>query len=746
MVGPRSWSHVMLRDHRVMATDQTKPLRPDRVESFQSKGHPFAWTTAAERDEVLANVNDPIWARFLDEASAHFARVEKPAAANFPVFCHDGDLDEVMALSVLAYVNGDRVYWEGIADWLRSVNAYFNTVRPQWEARMTGLLAGAHVTDGNPRAVIDCFTSNGMYWVEAGFMSSVLHLYDLLEAEAPDILGADEKRHLEEALSHFAIRYAFHEEALKYSNRGLWANAGVLIASLMQRNPETARVLQHRAHRRYEEYRSTFLNDGTHAEGAPGYHGMSCDGLLCFTLIASHVWPEVDYFGATAPDPASPFSGYPGFADLVHADLKTLMPAPVPMYNPRGVSTYQRKRMLPSMLHAYRMTRDSELGWLIQQVKYEHRDGPQKLPVTPHTALGLGQYTPLLNFWLYREVTDARAPAGGLSVLPDHGSVFSRSGWEADADCVWARFGYEGTGKGHRDCEHVGIVLGGRQLLADPFPRVGPTGHDSSIFHNTVTIDCTEPPPTIGRLLGTAKAAGATAFLLHNSGGQLPNRAFLHDPRDESHYWFTKQPVAEAPFTMKRAVAHIQGQCAILVDSVERPASDLLRPCIDWFFHSDFRPEGYDRQANVTREFYQLRPTIITQRPRTVAVEYHGPGETLAAQRWHSLGLGDVESGGRMHCYCVDADLVRQAGHRRVGERANEYGGLAKEQVVYFLRLRTQQLAARVIWVFTWGREAPKIDVASSKGDAIVLEVRGDGRRYRLEVAHDRDVVRMRES
>ncbi|GEM_PF-2153623 len=687
---------------------------------FSRQLHPFVWTTPADRADVLANVNDPIWHRFLEEAEQHFATRGELRPATFPVFCHSGDLDEVMAVSVLAYVRDERRYWRWIADWLRGLLAYYHQAEPLWRENRARIMRGEPTTLAaaipNPRQYFEGFTEMGRYWVEAGLSSAVLHLLDLLEAYAPTELNDAEKAGLLEVIGNFADRYAFHEEAFKYNNRGMWANAGVLLAGVARANPKTGALLRLQSARRNEEFRSTFLDDGFHVEGAPDYHLMAADGLLAYLLTASHLEPSQDLFAGA--DGAGPFQRYPSFVGIVRAYLRTVLPGPVLMNNPRGCSVSSPVTVRPALVQAWRLTRDPEIGWFLRQRMGEVFDAYQTpLQVTKTALLGLGHYQPLLNFWLHRPVDEVRPPTRRCDVFPEHGGVFSRSGWGPEASCVTARYGYEGTGKGHRDHAHVSVIAGGVGILKDPFPRFGPDGLESSVFHNTVTLDNAEPAAVIGSLQGSASKPGLDAFLVSNSGGALPDRIFLHDPREETHYWFTNDP-EPADFGFQRALLHLHDRCVVMVDRVvaDRPRR------IDWFFHSALCPQNYDASDAGRSDAYQLRRRNVATPPAVLTLMLRGPVRRVAREACLVIPLGNGAPGAALRLISLETPLDIETGHSAEG---TGNVGAFKGEIDYFVRARTEAREAFAVWVVTWG-DTPS-DVMAERDDrgAVHLTVNG---------------------
>jgi len=668
---------------------------------FNQLKHPFVWTTPADREEVLANANDPVWHRFLEEAELHFENIGGLRPAEFPVFCHKGDLDEVMAVAVLAYVRDEGRYWSWIAGWLRGLLDYYREAKPRWLENRIGIVNGKPSPFSkelpNPRQHFEGFTEGLAYWVEAGLTSVVLHLLDLLEAHAPQELSASEKSLVLEAVASYADRYAFHEEAFKYNNRGMWANSGILLAAVAHADPRTSRLLRFQAARRHEEFRSTFLDDGFHIEGAPDYHLMAADGLFTYLLTASHLdaGPQI-FEGKTEP---GIFQHYPSFVHIVRAYLNTVIPGPVLWQNARGISVSMPLRIRPSLVWAWKQTRDPEIGWFLrQQMEAVVSLCHSPLPVTKTALLGLGDYQPLLNFWLYRPVDSSRRPGRTCDILPDHGAVFSRSGWDPAASCVTARFGYEGTGKGHRDHAHVTLAVGGVEILKDPFPRVGPAGQDSSPFHNTVTLDNAEPAPVIGSLRASLSLPGADAFLVDNSGGQLPDRIFLHDPREETNCYFTNHP--ETPdFGFQRAILHLHNRCAIFLDRLvaNRPRQ------IDWFFHSNLQPEGYNPSDVPRFDSYQIRQRTVSAPAWVLNVPLRGEIKTAGKADWGEIFLGEGQMTASCRFLSPDAPLQVEKGHWECKQNQTPNSNLAAGEKDWFLRFRTEATEAVVVWVFAWG-------------------------------------------
>ena len=231
---------------------------------FDKLPHPFVWGTASQRPVILANAQRPEWRRFLEESARHFASRE-PSPARFPAFPDDGGYDEVMAAGLLAYVTKERRYQEFVAQWLRGLIEYFGRMRGVWEDNLRLITQGSPPKveppyRGNPRQFFQGFSGN-YYFTEGGLMACVLHLLDTLEADAPELLSGQEKKQVQEAMAHFADRYAFHEEAVKYSNRGMWANLGLLVAAICHEDERASAVLLQQSRQRYHELRSTFLDD-----------------------------------------------------------------------------------------------------------------------------------------------------------------------------------------------------------------------------------------------------------------------------------------------------------------------------------------------------------------------------------------------------------------------------------------------------------------------------------------------------
>jgi len=679
--------------------------------------HPFAWTTHRDRGEVMANVEEPVWHRFLEEADAHFSSQGELTARHFPLFCHDGDLDEVMAAALIAYVRGDLKLFSWIAGWLRELIAYFDGRHAMWAENLRRIMRGDPPVPGNPRQFFEGFTKGNHYWVESGLMSTVLHLFDLLEAYVPDILSTKDKGKLCVALADFADRFAFHEEALKYSNRGMWANGALLVSAIVHPDPDTARILVHRAEQRNQEYRSTFFDDGMHAEGAPDYHLMAVDALHCFALTAGNIWKGKDYFAAGL-DGDSPFGVYPGIPDTVRAYLRTVIPGPVLWNDPRGCSVSIPIPLRPALISAYARTRDPEIGWFIQQRLGDIEELASPLRVTRSSLLGLGHYQPLLNFWLFRPVEKAASPATTFNALPDHGALFSRSGWDRDASFVTARFGFQGTGKGHNDHGHVAVVAGGRTLLSDPFPRFGPGGLETSLFHNTVTLDNAEPVPVLGQLKSVCHLPGADAFLILNSGGRLPRRAYLHDPREEANYWFTMQP-READFEFQRAILHIHRRGVVGVDSIVTRETGKSVRRVDAFFHTPLCPAGYSREAEARGESYRLQQRTVAGAPDPLQIQLRGGIDRVEAGTWLKKHLASGAATFRI--LSLDAPLELSTGHHAMRVPQSCQAISEAEEMDYFLRSRVEAPRARILWALDWGGDSPEITYRET---ASALQVR----------------------
>lgn len=677
---------------------------------FKKLKHPFIWSSADERPEVLANVDEPLWHRFLEESEKHFAGVGGLRPAEFPLFCHDGDLDEVMAMAVLAYVRDDAKLWHGVGDWLRSLLDYYRLASPGWHENQYRILRGEPVSmphaPSNPRQFFEGFTRGVMYHVEAGLNSVVMHLLDLLETYAADELNEREKEGVLEAVGDYAARYAFHEEAVKYNNRAAWCNAGVLLSAIAHRDTKTAEILLYQSTRRFDELSSTFMDDGFQVEGASDYHFMAVDAQLAYALTASRLEPSRDYFAARKGSEL--FQRYPSFVDIVRAYLRTVIPGPVLWNHPRGCSVSTAMMVRPALVYAWKLTGDPEIGWFLRErMVDEVTDNPTPLGVTRSALLGLGHYQPLLNFWLYRPVDTVRQPGQTRTILPDHGAFFSRSGWGAGSSCVTARYGYEGTGKGHRDHAHVSVTVGGVEVLKDPFPRCGPKGLDSSLFHNTVTLDNHEPAGVLGGLQAVEAIQGAEAFLISNSGGKLPGRAFLHDPRE--YYWFTNVPET-ADFQFRRAILHVHDHGVVILD---RLAAERERQ-VDWFFHSALAPAGYDPLGAPRTSRYQLRQRNVITPAEVLEVLLRGKVVKAELGVWSELLMGEAPSHVHLSMLSLDSGLQIETGHWKQEETRSADGISFKEEIDYFIRIRTQAKLAHAVWSIFWGETNPVVSISEN--------------------------------
>ncbi|WP_269523633.1 hypothetical protein [Coraliomargarita parva] len=682
---------------------------------FEYIPHPFVWTTASDRKDVLANVNEPIWHRFLEEAEAHFVAQGELSQAQFPVFCHDGDLDEVMAVCVLATVRNDPKLWHWIGDWLRGALTYYRKMLPQWQENRYRIMRGEQPEgySDNPRQFFEGFTRGVAYWVEAGLSSVLMHLLDQLEAYAPEELLVEEKRGLLEALGDYANRYAFHEERLKYNNRGMWANAAILLASIAREDERSGRLLRFQAERRNAEFRSTFLDDGFHVEGAPDYHLMAADGLLAYLLTASHLTPKQDLFAGHKGEGA--FETYPSYVDIIRAYLHTVIPGPVLMNHPRGCSISAPVTVRPALVQAWHLSGDPELGWLLRTRMGEVLSNPDATPlkVTNAALLGLGHYQPLLNFWLYRPVDKVHAPQATYHNMSGYGTVFSRSSWESDASCMTARYGYEGTGKGHRDHGHVTVDVGGVRLLKDPFPRYGPEGLDTAMFHNTVMLDEKEPMPVVGVLQDEFHSENIDAFMLANQGGQEPDRLFLGDPAEETHYWFNNEPV-EPDFAFQRAVIHWHGHGLVLVDKV----TSAHARCIDWFFHSDVPWADFDASATGHRTSYQPWRRLRVLPAKPVEMAFRGESIEQSSNQWATLHFADEQAkGAQFQGLSLNAPMRFDFGHCT---HPNDTTGQNEED--YYLRGRCESASAQALWVLSWG-SAPLVVEAKPEGEVLSVKL-----------------------
>ena len=707
-----------------MNTEKTSSL-------FEELKHPFVWTKAEDRETVLANVNEPIWHRFLEEAETHFAKSGELTRPQFPVWCHDGDLDEVMAVCVLAYVRNDPKLWHWVGDWMREALAFYREILPVWREHRYAVMRGEPYEgcSSNTRQSFEGFVRGGCYWVEAGMSSVMFHLLDQLEAYAPDELNQSEKIGLLEAIGDYADRYAFHEERLKYNNRALWANSAILLAGIARPDGRTGEILRFQAERRHAELRSAFLDDGFHIEGAPDYHLMAADGLLCYLLTASNLAGGESVFEGISGQ--GPFEQYPDFTEIVRAYLKTVIPGPTLWNHARGCSVSTPVTVRPALVAAWRNSRDSELGWLLRERMGNVDPNPYKTPlnVTNAALLGLGHYQPLLNFWLFREVDQCHSPKSTYDNMSGYGTVFSRSSWGSDASCVTARFGYEGTGKGHRDHGHVTAAVAGVELLKDPFPRYGPEALNTALFHNTVILDECEPKAVVGLVQTETNAEGVDACLILNSGGEEPNRHLLHDPAEETNYWFDNQPT-DPDHCFQRAVIHLHGHGLILVDRVVGES----KRCIDWFFHSDIPMQGYDSDAKTRETVYQRQRRIrIFPAPR-IPMSFSGPTVSLEsgqAKVWNYAT--DKLVNASFQAIPLDQTMSVDFGHHIHSSGEMPDGTPQHYEEDYYLRARSESGSARAVWAVSWGESPLDVDTHTD-GDRVKLKVRCGGQDTRIEV------------
>lgn len=705
---------------------------------FSKMRHPCVLSLPTERETILANASDPLWKQFIQEAQAHFDSGQDVPVPQFPLFCHNGDLDAIMATSVLAYVTGEQRYYQSIATWLRGVITYFFEKRPEWEAHLNMLTAGKLASDidpkqqGNPRQFFEGFGLPGLYWVEGGVSICILHLYDLIEAYAPDLLTESEKLNIENALTHFATRFAFHEEALKYNNRAAWANVAVLIAGLTHQHPHGATVLLERARRRNQELRATFFDDGSYIEGSHAYHYLAADALALFALLHNHAFPNKNVFES--------FSGtdlqdrYPSIEKIMEAHTSVAIPGDPPKEHPRGVGAHFSHLPLlirASMLLAYNQHQNPQIGWLISRSRGTIKPPSQSpMKLTNHTILSLGNYVPLETFWLERLPYQVQLPQASLTVLPEFGGFYSRSGGEDSANSfVWAHYGFHGTGKGQRDCCHVGLSVGGHELVADPFPREGPPCRDSSFCHNTITAGRKETPITIGKLLVHKSQPDLDTCLMINHGGLPPQRLYLEDPREESTYVFDITPTNAPPYTLRRAVIHWHRQALILLDDIA--LSDNSSSPLDWFFYTNGKPEDYDPSAPACQEDYTYRSIIRGTAEKTFPISCSKHEVTLKQNQSHTIHYGKMTDRLTLTAFSLTGSVLFNHGHMHHNGYRSADGRLIEERNAWFTRIRSQERSSRMLWIWTWNTYKPEMETISSGMDQKSL-IRIAGRQIRI--------------
>ncbi|MBC2602751.1 hypothetical protein [Puniceicoccus vermicola] len=116
-------------------------MAPDTL--FSRLPHPFVSSTSAERPGILQNLENPIWHQFVEESEKHFRTVgglRPPHIGHY--FCHNGDLDEVMATAMLAYIRDDRQLWFEVGDWLRALLQHYKSLKEVWAERFAQISLG----------------------------------------------------------------------------------------------------------------------------------------------------------------------------------------------------------------------------------------------------------------------------------------------------------------------------------------------------------------------------------------------------------------------------------------------------------------------------------------------------------------------------------------------------------------------------------------------------------------------------
>ncbi len=133
----------------------------------------------------------------------------------------------------------------------------------------------------------------------------------------------------------------------------------------------------------------------------------------------------------------------------------------------------------------------------------------------------------------YRSLASA-CPADLDYFLPDSGNIYSRTGWDCNADYVRFHNGTLGAGHGHADQTHFSIVNKGKDLIVDSGRYTYVAGEDRYRFknnfaHNVVTVDGKSLYPekdswecySLDKAINTRFASKAEGNIIGFEGGHL---------------------------------------------------------------------------------------------------------------------------------------------------------------------------------------------------------------------------------
>lgn len=218
----------------------------------------------------------------------------------------------------------------------------------------------------------------------------------------------------------------------KKSNWGVMEYAGLYLLGFILENEE---YLERARQYLKIALHTQVMDDGMQWEGSPMYHN---EVLMAYleTLRIARIWNDV------------PFSEKE--LAIIEKMARATMLLQTPAHCQPMVGDSDDTDVRDLLSEAALLLKNGEL----KAGAFEHLDYES---IWLFGAQGFSDY----------EKIAARELKGGLAVLSDSGQAVVRSGWTEDADWLYFKNGPLGGGHGHQDKLHIGLWLGGEEVLAD---------------------------------------------------------------------------------------------------------------------------------------------------------------------------------------------------------------------------------------------------------------------------------------
>ncbi len=557
---------------------------------WQKIKHPCVWMTADDFPRLQENAQQPFWKQKLDRYRTELAAYDEltlldsyesinlTGFSNFIFDFHKGDNMLALKAAMCHTVDQDDHTGRLIASFLKEIIRYYHSRSSLWREKMCGMHADHVVIGENWGGLSENHIKDPMLWF------SCAHLYDVIYGKG--YLDEDVAVEFETMMAQFHQLCVLHQEMRKMdNNRAAWLCGGSYLSSLFDEDDLRGQATRRRSVGFMPRLISTILDDGCHYEIGP-YSEAAITAMHYAARIIRNV--EGKDFFEHIEDGVSFKTAFEGWPHRL-----------IPGSKLRLWTMKDRVNHWDTTCFGYLQYNVPELGWAINRM----HEGPW-VPMFRHWPQGA-------EFYSYRKPDNAREPQYKDSHLEHAGVSIMRSSWQADANSMYFRYGFQGSSHGGGlDKLNFELTCNDEPIICDPL--ISERSHDK----NVVLVDNQDQEQCTGKCLyANMNHDDRLQVISAVSGlGDLPSREIFHDPATEIGYWCTRHPECFPGIArMRRTILFVDRRYWIIRDTMW--SLDENEHQYQWLYHSFGKPVGMGPRLAVQEQTLRTKRLFHTHRP-----------------------------------------------------------------------------------------------------------------------------------